>query len=230
MDLLAGRFRVIAADLYGSGRSPAWPDERPMALDDQLALLAPVFERAGERFHLVGHSYGGAVALKAALKHGARMRSLVLYEPVLFALLMQAAPESDAAREIVAVRDDTLKLPPAAAAERFVDYWMGRGTWAATPEARRPALAQAMKAVRPEWHSAFHEPAPLEAFGAIEAPVLLMTGTASTAAARAVAGLLARTLPRLTLEEIVGAGHMAPVTAPARINPLIERFLRDSCP
>jgi pimeloyl-ACP methyl ester carboxylesterase len=55
-----------------------------------------------------------------------------------------------------------------------------------------------------------------------------MTGTASTAAARAVSGLLRGAFARLTLEEIAGAGHMAPVTAPARVNPLIERFL-DSC-
>jgi pimeloyl-ACP methyl ester carboxylesterase len=225
MDLLADRFRVIAADLYGSGRSPAWPDDRPMWLDDQLALLEPVFERAGERFHLVGHSYGGAIALKAALKYGSHVRSLALYEPVLFALLLRSAPESEAAREIAAVRDDTMALAPAAAAERFIDYWMGAGTWAATPVARRPVLLQSVQSVRPEWHSAFHEPTPLEAFGAITAPVLLMTGTASTAAARAVTALLVNKLSSIQVEELAGAGHMAPVTDPARVNPLIERFL-----
>jgi pimeloyl-ACP methyl ester carboxylesterase len=196
-----------------------------MWLDDQIALLEPLFERAGERFDLVGHSYGGAIALKAALKYGARVRSLVLYEPVLFALLIRAAPESDAAREILAVRDDVLALEPARAAERFIDYWMGRGSWAATPEARRPALLQAMNAVRPEWHSAFHEPTRLEAFGAIAAPALLMSGTASTAAARALAELLRTALPNLRFEKMGGAGHMAPVTDPARVNRLIERFL-----
>ena len=225
MDRLADRFRLIAADLYGCGRSPAWPDARTMWIDDQLALLEPVFARAGERFHVVGHSYGGAIALKAALKYGARVRSLVLYEPVLFALLMREAPESDAASEIRAVRDDMLALEPARAAERFIDYWMGRGNWAATPESRRPVLLQAMKAVRPEWHSAFNEPTAPEAFRAIDAPILLLTGSASTAAARAVAAILARSLSRVSVQELPGAGHMAPVTAPERVNPLIERFL-----
>lgn len=225
MDRLAGRFRVIAADLYGYGRSPAWPGERPMWLDDQVELLAPLFERAGERFHLVAHSYGGAIALKAALKYGARVSSLVLYEPVLFALLMRAAPASAAAREIIGTRDGMMASEPAAAAERFIDYWMGAGTWAATPDARRPALVQAVQAVRPEWHSAFNEPTPLDAFGAIDSPVLLMTGTASTQAARAVVRLLSNTLRRVRLEEVVDAGHMAPVTEPQRINPFIERFL-----
>jgi pimeloyl-ACP methyl ester carboxylesterase len=79
--------------------------------------------------------------------------------------------------------------------------------------------------VRPEWHSAFNEPTPLEAFRAIDAPILLLTGSASTAAARAVAGILKKSLSRITVEELPGAGHMAPVTAPERVNPLIERFL-----
>jgi pimeloyl-ACP methyl ester carboxylesterase len=229
MDALADRFRVIAPDLYGCGRSPAWPEKRPMRLDDQLELLAPVFERAGERFHLVGHSYGGAVALKAALRFGARLRSLVLYEPVLFSVLLRHAPESGAAREIVSVRDDALALMEQGnvedAARRFVDYWMGEGAWAATPEDRRPALAASMRAVKPEWHSAFHEPTPLDALRAIEAPTLLLTGTASTAAARGVARLLRSAFSNLDFKELAGAGHMAPVTSPQLVNPLIERFL-----
>ena len=40
MDRLGGRFRTLAADLYGSGRSPAWPGEQPMWLADEVALRA----------------------------------------------------------------------------------------------------------------------------------------------------------------------------------------------
>jgi pimeloyl-ACP methyl ester carboxylesterase len=225
MEQLAGRFRILAADLYGCGKSPAWPEDRPMWIDDQLALLEPVFEAAGERFHLVGHSYGGAIALKAALTLGARVQSLVLYEPVLFSVLLRDAPQSAAAREIVAVAEDTVRLEGDAAAQRFIDYWMGEGSWAAIPESRRAALAGAVKAQKPEWHSAFHEPTPLEALNAIGVPTLLMTGTASTAAARAVARLVAGVLPNVRVEEIEGAGHMAPVTHPQNVNPLIDRFL-----
>src|SRR5438874_6249088 len=67
MDLLANRFRVLAADLYGYGQSPAWPDAHKLSLADEARLLEPVFRSAGDRFHLIGHSYGGAVALRAAL-------------------------------------------------------------------------------------------------------------------------------------------------------------------
>ena len=232
MERLADRFRVIAVDLYGCGRTPAWPGERPMRLEDEVALLEPVFAGAGERFHLVGHSYGGAVALKAALAHRERLASLVLFEPVLFSALVAEAPRSDAAREIVAIRDDTTRLVGEgrleASAERFIDYWMGKGAWEGTPAERRGGLAQAMRSVIPQWQAAFGEPAALRAIGAIDVPVLLLTGARSKASARAVTRLVAGVLPRVSVEELPDAGHMAPVTQPDKVNPLIDRFLGTS--
>jgi len=88
MEQLAGRFRSLAVDLYGYGQSPPWPDERPLSLTDEAALIEPVLEAVGDPVHVIGHSYGGAVALKAALVRPARLRSLILFEPVLFAVLM----------------------------------------------------------------------------------------------------------------------------------------------
>jgi pimeloyl-ACP methyl ester carboxylesterase len=59
---------------------------------DEVALLAPVYAAAGERFHLVGHSFGGAVALKAALVHRDRLLSLALHELVAFGVLTAESP------------------------------------------------------------------------------------------------------------------------------------------
>jgi pimeloyl-ACP methyl ester carboxylesterase len=205
-----------------------------MQLDDQLTLLNTVFQVAGDRFHLIGHSFGGAIALKAAFAYRRRLISLVLYEPVLFSVLLAQMPQSDATRDILAVRDDTIRLADQgdlnASAARFVDYWAGEGAWAATPEHRRPAIATAMRAVKPEWHAACSEPTPLHAFAAIDVPTLLLTGAQSKASARAVARLLTAVLPRVRVEEIEGVGHMAPVTHPERVNPLIERFLEGAQP
>jgi pimeloyl-ACP methyl ester carboxylesterase len=229
MDRLAGRFHTLAADLYGSGQSRAWSGERPLWLADEVALLAPVFAAAGPKFHLVGHSYGGAVALLAALADPARVESLVLFEPVLFSLLTAEDPAQAAALEIAAVRDDTVAAVHAGALEasgaRFVDYWMGRGAWACMPQARRETIAAQMRQVKAEWHAAFTEPTPLSAFAALDVPVLFLTGAESPASSRAVARLLTKTLPRVTAVEVSGAGHMAPLTHPERVNALIDRFL-----
>ena len=171
MDRLAGRFRTLAVDLYGSGKSPDWPADRPLTLADEVVLLEPIFGSVGDRFHLVGHSYGGAVALKAALAGPRRLRSLILFEPVLFGLLNADDP---AQREITAVRDDTIAAVDrgdlATAGARFVDYWTGAGAWAGMPDERRRLVATAMRKVKSEWHAAFEEPAPLAAFGALTCP------------------------------------------------------------
>lgn len=226
---LSDRFRVIAVDLYGSGKTAAWPEDQPMHLDDEIALLSSVFRAAGDRFHLIGHSYGGAIALKAALADPDRLLSLVLYEPVLFSVLMADAPQSAAAREILALRDDTIRLVDEgkfdASAQRFIDYWMGDRTWAATPEHRRPVLAAAMRAVKSEWHALFYEPTPLSEFAEVNVPTLFLTGSKSKVSALAIAKLVMAVLPRVRIEELEGVGHMAPVTHPETVNPLIERFL-----
>jgi len=229
MDRLASRFHVLAVDLYGSGRSPRWPDERPLSLLDETALIEPVLAGAGERFHLVGHSYGGAVALRTALAAPGRVESLVLFEPVLFSILMAADPAQPAAREIVAVRDETVgaleRGRPDLAGAEFVDYWMGAGTWASVPEPRRAGIATAMRSVRAQWNAVFTEPAPLSAFATLEVPILYITGSESPASARAVAQLLTKNLPRVTVVELDGVGHMAPVTHPDPVNALIEGHL-----
>ena len=127
------------------------------------------------------------------------------------------------------MRDDTVAAlergDPHASGARFVDYWMGGGTWAAMPEPRREALAIAMSEVKAEWDAAFREPTPLSAFAALDVPVFYMTGSESPESSRAVARLLTKTLPRVTAIEIEGVGHMGPVTHPDRINALIEQHL-----
>lgn len=234
MDHLAARFRTIAVDLYGYGQSPAWPDDRPLSLADEAALLEPVFAAAGDRFHMIGHSYGGAVALKAALVRPARLRSLILFEPVLFAILIAEDPNQPAAREIAAVRDDTVAAVERgdldAAGGRFVDYWMGAGAWAEMPESRRRAVASAMRKVKAEWRAAFTEPTPLSAFAALDVPTLCIMGSGSPASTRGVARLLTKTLPSVTTVGIDGVGHMAPVTHPDRVNAVIAAHLERVTP
>ena len=229
MERLAGRFRSLAVDLYGYGQSPPWPDERPLSLADEAALIEPVCEAAGDRFHLIGHSYGAAVALKTALLRPARLRSRVLFEPVLFALLITEDPCQPAAREIAAVRDDTVAAVDRgdvdAAGARFVDYWMGPCSWAGMPGPRRQAVASAMPKVKSEWLAAFTEPTPLSAFAALDVPTLCIVASNSPDSPRGVARLLAKTLPSVTTVEIDGVGHMAPVTHPDLVNAVIEDYL-----
>ncbi|MFA6262590.1 MAG: alpha/beta hydrolase [Bacteroidia bacterium] len=229
MELLAPRHHVFAPDGYGAGKSPPWPQDRVLALADEVALLEPVFALAGDPFCLVGHSYGAATALIAALRHPGRVRALALYEPTLFCLLDEEAPGQAAAqgiRDAVAAAAAALDVQdPHTAARHFIDYWMGAGTWAAMPGPRQALITGSMSNVRGWAQALFGEPTRLAAFRELRVPVLYMTGGRSPASARGVARLLTAALPDVQVVEFPELGHMGPVTDPGPVNDAIAAFL-----
>ena len=226
MSRLADRRRLLAPDAYGAGQSPEWPSDRTITLADEVQLIEPVLARAGERFALVGHSYGGAVALRAAAQQPDRVSALVLYEPTLFALIDAEGPapnDADGIRQAAATAAAALDAGDTdAAARAFIDYWTGPGSWDQTPEDRRPAMARSIAKVRRWAHALFTEPMPLPA---LPMPVLIMTGAGSTASAHGVARRLIAALHNVTHIEFAGLGHMGPITHPDLVNAEIERFL-----
>lgn len=229
MEILAPRFRVLAPDSYDAGKGPQWPSDRFISLRDEARLIEPVLERAGSPLVLVGHSYGGALALIAALRDPKRVRAMALYEPTLFSLIEADKPrpnDADGIRNAVAEAAACLERGDVdAAAERFIDYWMDAGAWRRMPAERRPAIAESVRNVRRWAHALFTEPTPLETFRSLQVPVLYMVGRRSTASARGVARLLTGTLPRVEVVEFEELGHMGPVTHPGRVNETIAGFL-----
>lgn len=226
MSRLGGRHRLLAPDSYGAGQSPEWPSDLAITLADEARLIEPVLAEAGARFALVGHSYGGAIALRVAREQPERVQALVLYEPTLFALIDADGPspnDADGIRQAVATAAVSLDAGDVdTAARTFIDYWSGPGAWDQTPAERRPAMARSIANVRRWGHALFTEPMPMPT---LSMPVLLITGTESTAAAHGVARRLVRILPNVTHVELAGLGHMGPVTDPEAVNTEIERCL-----
>ena len=229
MEMLAPKCHVFAVDSYDAGKSPAWKGEATATLSDEVALLEPVLARAGDPFTLIGHSYGGAVALLAALKHRKRVKAIALYEPTLFALIeAESPPPNDADGICAAVARSVAALDAGdadAAGAHFIDYWMGKGSFAGMPEPRRGPIAASIRNIRSWSRALLREPTPLAAFAALDMPVLYLTGAKSPAPARGVARILTRVLPRVELVELDGVGHMAPVTHPDVVNGQIAHFL-----
>jgi pimeloyl-ACP methyl ester carboxylesterase len=229
LELLAPKFRVFAADSYGAGKSPPWPAARKVGLRDEVSLLEPVFTLAGEPFALVGHSYGAAIALVAAVSQPKRVRALALYEPTLFSLVDAERPapnDADGIKGAVARASAALDVGDLdQAARHFIDFWMGEGAWAKTPEARKPPIAASIANIRGWAHALVNEPTPLAAFRELDVPVLYMTGANSPASSRGVARLLTKVLPRVEVVEFKGMGHMGPITHADTVNAAISRFL-----
>lgn len=226
MERLAGRYRLLAPDLVGYGRTPMTPGEPTLA--DEIARLAALAERLGRPFHVVGHSYGGAVALELARALGPRVLGLALFEPVAFHLLRSAGAtaawqeiEAVAQRHFALVADGAL----VAAAEAFTLYWMGPGAFARMAPEVQARLASVMPKVAAEFRMMLGLQHGLGAYRGFRMPVLLMSGGRSPLAARRTAEILCAALPDPTWEILPRAGHMAPVTDPDLVHGSIAAFL-----
>lgn len=230
MDQLAPSFTVLAPDSYGAGKSPEWPSDRTITLDDEVRLLETVIFGTPDKLVLVGHSYGAAVALMTALRYPEKIRALVVYEPTLFMLEAAAVPSPngvDGIRNAVELAGQALDSGDTdTAAGHFIDFWMGNGSWAATPVERKPAIAKSIVNVRRWIHSLITESTPLAAFAALNMPVLYMMGERSPESAHAVARRLMPVLPRVIEMRFNDLGHMAPITHAETVNAAIVDFLK----
>jgi pimeloyl-ACP methyl ester carboxylesterase len=231
MEDLSDRFRVRAINLLGYGKTPAWPGEAAQSLDDQADLVEAALPAEAEEIHLVGHSFGGSVAMKAAARLGDRVTKLVLLEANPVYLLAQSG-QTDAFAEAMAMRNCVKQFGALGqwhvAAEKFADYWGGAGSWAQTPPERREAFAQALKPNFFEWDAVMNETTPLQEWARLLPRETLVVADPNTVLPiREITALLRRSCPPWTYREVTG-GHMAPLTRPDLINPLIVSFLRSS--
>lgn len=218
MELLSPKFRVLAPDSYGAGKSPPY---RKATLRDEVALIEPLLRDAAA---LVGHSYGGAVALVAALAH--RPKAMALYEPTLFAVVDPPSEVEGIQRAVTSAAAALAAGDAPRAARAFIDFWMGPGSFDRMPERVQASTAEQVRNIEGWRDALFGEPTPLAAFARLDMPVLLMVGKSSPLSSRAVAQRLERVLPRVEKAEFEGLGHMAPVTHPEKVNGAIAAFLQ----
>ena len=111
------------------------------------------------------------------------------------------------------------------AASCFVDYWSGAGTFAQLREERQLVLAAQVPKVLLELVAVSKDACNAAAYRRIEVPTCLVGGRWSPEPAQRLMSMLADMLPHASCFE-VAAGHMAPITHPALVNPIFEKFIR----
>jgi pimeloyl-ACP methyl ester carboxylesterase len=219
------RHRFVAPDFHGHGRSPQPPADRDYSLSLETDAVVRLL-RGVDHVDLVGHSYGAVVALDIARRMPAQVRSLTIYEPVLFGILDHG---STAYREVTGVGQaivaDARGGREEAAAARFMDYWAGGGSWAAMGELQRRTVVARIAIVASHFEALFANPIPLRSVAELHVPVLLMQGGRTTASAAAVADQLAGVLPSVEVRRFEQAGHLGPITHAAEVNAAIEDHL-----
>ena len=214
-----GDGRWLTPDLLGYGPQ-SWGAGRAVSLDeeaDRIARLLP----GGEPVAVVGHSYGGAVALQLALRWPGRVASLTLYEPVRFALLLSDPALRGVGESVIAAGRRIGSLAGQgelhAAARAFVDYWSGTGSWERLQPSRRDAVATRMHKVAAEFDALFQDPVRPMDYAALRMPVRLLQGTRSPNPARQVVAALATRIRHAHVFSLARLGHMGPVTDPDRV-------------
>lgn len=210
--------RLICPDLPGHGPAPDWDgarDFQDQALD--LALAAA----PGGAFDVVGHSFGGTLALRLAVEHPGRVRSLTLVEPVMFA----AADPVERDRHLAEMRPFDAALDQgdrARAAAVFHGVW-GAGAWAEVSQRARAQITARIHLIRAT------EPAILrDVHGTLprlprDMPVLIVTRQRAPRIVTSIRDGLCGRMPQAETVSL-GHGHMVPQSAPEALADKLRAF------
>lgn len=228
---LAGVHRVIAPDLHGHGRGPKAPSAPGSIVLADASRVGAMANAVPGGVHLVGHSYGAAIALRVAVDHPRAVRSLTLVEPVAFRLLFDHAGRRRPAAEVhetaLAIRTLVEGDKPEAAAARFVAYWGGADAWHALGADARMSVAARMPAVAAQFDGLARYVPALATCSRIAQPVMLMVGTRTRAPVTRIVELLASVIPDARMHRLPGGNHVEALNAPGRIVERVAEFLAD---
>jgi pimeloyl-ACP methyl ester carboxylesterase len=201
------RFRCVTTSLPGYGQTM----ERRSAADPSIRRNAETVEavirEAGGRVHLVGHSFGGLVALAVALRHRVELLSLTMVEAPAVEVVRDEDRHYRAFRDMTAGYFSDVAAGKADAIASMIDFYGGAGTFAAWP-AKVRAYAIATTAVNMlDWAGAYGFPLPAARLAQIDLPLLVVRGADSPAAMQRVATLLHERVAGSVLATIAGAAH-----------------------
>jgi pimeloyl-ACP methyl ester carboxylesterase len=104
---VSGRYRLVAPDHIGYGRTPSYSSDIPL-MELEIAIVEALVRLISQPVHLVGHSFGGSILARVAVRMPGEVRSLTLVEPTLFYLLAPSGRVSEHA-EIKAVADRVIR-------------------------------------------------------------------------------------------------------------------------
>ncbi len=230
---LGTKVELQTPEHYGTSPNKNWPTDKMLTLADEAVHSLQLIDNTDKNVHLVGHSYGGALALHIAMARPDRISSISLYEPCAFHLLrslgvMAATALSEINRFAAKIYQRVGEGDNAGAMQGFVDYWNGEGAfWAMKPAHRDHLLPWAPNAVN-AFDALFAENTPQSEYQNLNVPVQLVVGGSSPDPVRVVSSALARLLPDCRINELPGVGHMGPLTHAGAVNRIIKTHIESN--
>lgn len=234
-EALGGSYELLAPERYGCASRGPWHGEHAFTLADEAERAIALVDEVDVKVHLVGHSYGGGVALNVALARPDRIASMALYEPSAFHLLGElgragAAGLAEICEVAKRIRRGIASGDYRGSVAGFVDYWNGAGAWRAMrPEVQTAIIRWAPKAPL-DFAALFGERVPASAYSALAFPVLLLRGEHAPLPTSVIAKGLSALVPDSRLMVIAGAGHMGPLTHAPEVSTILARHITDAEP
>jgi pimeloyl-ACP methyl ester carboxylesterase len=229
-DELGRSHRFFAPDISGYGANACALD-LPLTLAEEVRCLSGTLNDAEGPIHLVGHSYGGAIAFRIATASpfAHRVRSLTLIEPVLPTLLC----ESDADRRLHArfaqvtrdVTEDIWNGSVLEAIDMFTAFWNGSGPQDPAPAGVRLRMIERADKLVFDFQAAFAEENVATAAASLRVPSLLISGGLSPYFTQRIVQRLGAIIDGAEVRHLPAAGHMLPLTHASTINPTIARHI-----
>lgn len=226
---LGARFHTLTPDLWGHGKTSFWPDPETLVHERQAELVKRILDEVGaESIDLVGHSYGGAGAIRLVLDHPEMVRSLVLIEPMMACFLRELG-ETDALAELEGIQDQfraaLAKDGPEAAWKGFLDFRNEPGTWEGYEEKTRQNFIRKTPSQIANFNANANNQTKLEALDAIKTPTLVIRGVDTSLYDMRMSEIVAENIPGAEFLILEDAGHMSPLTHPARVSREIENHI-----
>lgn len=223
-NVLSDRYHLLLPTLPGYAPGDGADDLPDHDVSDIAATLAASLPALDAPLAVVGHSFGGNVALRLAMDAQVAIDRLILLEPVAFAAL--DANGNDAAYRLAQdffadyVADVRAGRPSAIA--RMIDYWTRPGAFAALPAAMQNMLIGRAGANARDVAATFRERYDPDALAVLSVPVMLVNGSHSPQVAKDIAAALAERMPDATQCTIDGADHMMTASHPVDVAQVIE--------
>lgn len=206
---LKDKFTCINIDILGYGNADKVIDEANYDFNVELTRIRLILAHciADQPYHLVGHSCGGAIALKLAVEQPNQLLSLSLYEPVAFHLLTKGSAEREEADSFAFKVAD---LSNEQAAQLFTDFWNSKGFFNKLPAKLQAMMAADMQKVNLDFKGLISESYQLTDLATITCKATLYSGLQSPHLSQFLTEKIANALPNGYLCQLE-AGHMGPI-------------------
>jgi pimeloyl-ACP methyl ester carboxylesterase len=222
------KFRTVTTSLLGYGGTAERRTRTDFSISLEAEALESVIRKAGVKVHLVGHSFGGLVALAVALRGQVPLASLTILEAPAPEILRREAETDNyrAFREMSGSYFSDFESGNAEAIEKMIDFYGGAGTFASWPPKVRAYAVQTTPTNMLDWETAYAFPLPDELLATLRVPCLVLCGGISHPAVQRANALIAQGLKGATFGAIEGAAHFMIATHPNEVAHLIARHIQ----